>query len=398
MSMAGLRFLVAEDQDFQRRELVRTLESLGVTTVHQAADGTAALEILQDPQRPVDIVISDLDMAGMDGMELVRHLGETQASVSIILASALEKKLLASIGTMSEAYGITLLGLVEKPLTPRKLIPLILLHRTALSQAKRAQGVTFTAEAIADGLKRGEFEPWFQPKVDLATGKVRGVESLARWEHPRLGIALPSAFLQAFDDPALIRELTWTMLRKSSAHCRAWRASGCDVTVSVNLSVSTLANADIADRITELVHGQGLDARHMILEVTESEATREVGPVLENLARLRMKGFGLSIDDYGTGYSSMQQLSRIAFTELKIDRSFVTNAARLDSARVILEASIGMARKLDICCVAEGVESREDFDLLGKLQCDMAQGYFVARPMPVAELTPWLGKSLRTLP
>ncbi|HVT03669.1 MAG TPA: EAL domain-containing protein [Thermoanaerobaculia bacterium] len=130
--------------------------------------------------------------------------------------------------------------------------------------------------------------------------------------------------------------------------------------------------------------------RGMVLEVTESAAATDVGKALENLARLRMKGFGLSIDDYGTGYSSMQQLTRIAFTELKIDQSFVTKATRHESARVILESSLSMAKKLRITAVAEGVETQQDWDLLRRLDCDLAQGYFIARPMAAEIYLGWI--------
>ncbi len=391
-SIAHLRFLIAEDHDFQRSELVKTLEGLGAMTVHEAVDGSGALEILQDPSRPVDIVISDLDMAGMDGIEFVRHLGESGARISIILASALERKLLASIATMSEAYGINLLGVVEKPLTPRKLVPLINLHKPVHSKENRPAGPAFTLDEISAGLTNDEFEPFFQPKIDLATGQVKGVEALARWRHPRFGIIEPYAFIRLLEDSSRIDELTWAIMAKAAAYCRAWRESGMDATVSVNLSAKSLGNVDIADRITEIVRLQKLEPSHMILEVTESAATTDVGKALESLARLRMKGFGLSIDDFGTGYSSMQQLTRIAFTELKIDQSFVTNAGKQTPARVILESSLRMAKKLNIASVAEGVETQADFDMLGKLRCDMAQGYFIAKPMHYPALQDWMGR------
>ena len=160
--------------------------------------------------------------------------------------------------------------------------------------------------------------------------------------------------------------------------------------MSVNLSLKSLADVHLADRVTDLVRSQELDPRHVVLEVTESAATTDVGKALENLARLRMKGFGLSIDDYGTGYSSMQQLTRIAFTELKIDQSFVTNAAKQESARVILESSLEMAKKLNMTAVAEGVETQADWNLLRQLGCDLAQGYFIARPMEAGAYLDWV--------
>lgn len=392
MPSANLHFLVAEDHDFQRRAIVRMLERLGAKSVHEAPDGRVALTIIQDPTRPVDIVICDLDMPGMDGMEFIRHLGESGIPVSIILASALERNLVASVETMTEAYGMRLLGVVEKPLTPGKLGPLIELHKSA--QAKpdrpRAAGPSFTLEEIAAGLKNDEFEPFFQPKIELATGQVKGAEALARWRHPQKGVVAPYAFIQLLEDNGLIDELMWVMLRKAAAFFSTWRSAGLDATVSVNLSLKSLADVQLADRVTELVRSQNLEPRHMVLEVTESAATTDVAKALENLARLRMRGFGLSIDDYGTGYSSMQQLTRIAFTELKIDQSFVMNAAKQESARVILESSLDMAKKLKITAVAEGVETQADWDLLRLLGCSLAQGYFIARPMEAGAFPDWV--------
>jgi EAL domain-containing protein (putative c-di-GMP-specific phosphodiesterase class I) len=186
-----------------------------------------------------------------------------------------------------------------------------------------------------------------------------------------------------------IDELTWIMLEKSALACRDWRAQGLDIQVSVNLSLASLARIGLAERITELVQAQNLDPRHMTLEVTETIAMTDMAHALENLARLRIRGFGLSIDDYGTGYSSMQQLSRIPFTELKVDQSFVMQALEKESCRVILESSLDIARKLGLKAVAEGVETRADWDLLETLECNVAQGYFIARPMDAARIAEW---------
>ncbi len=393
MRIADLSFLAVEDHPFQRHVLLKILAGLGATKVVGAPDGRAALKIALAPDAAVDIIISDLDMPGMDGMEFMRHLGEAGLPVSIILASALEESLLASVETMTRAYGVRILGVIEKPVTPAKLDALIRRHEPLLPGLSPPGTACppFTPEELEEGLRKDEFEPFFQPQVELQTGQLEGAEALARWRHPSRGIVAPDAFITPMEDHGLIDALTRVIVRKSAAFCREWRrASGLDVTVSVNLSVRSLADVGLAERLTEIVRSESLEPRHMVLEITESATTTDTGKVLENLSRLRMKGFGLSIDDYGTGYSSMQQLTRIAFTELKIDRSFVTYATRQRSASVILESSLEMAAKLHLSSVAEGVETQEDWDLLLGLGADVAQGFFIARPMDAGSLLKWI--------
>jgi EAL domain-containing protein (putative c-di-GMP-specific phosphodiesterase class I) len=205
-----------------------------------------------------------------------------------------------------------------------------------------------------------------------------------------MGKVAPYAFNKPLEDSGRIDELTWMMLRKAAACCRAWRAAGFETGVSVRLAVRSLADEGLSDRVTELVCGQDLEPRHMILEVAKSVVSTREGNALENLARLRMRGFGLSINDYGSGYSSLQQLTRIAFTELKVDQAFVRSAASDETSKGSLLSMLETARNLEIASVVEGVETRLDWDLLGTLGFDFAQGYFVAAPMDALAFTDWL--------
>jgi hypothetical protein len=245
----------------------------------------------------------------MDGMAFIRRLGEAKVAASLIVTSSLERALLDSIETMSAAYGIRLLGTIEKPASPERFAQLIAAHwqLRANPEKQRAPMSPFALDEVLAGIANDEFVPFFQPKIELRSGRVRGFEALARWRHPRRGMVLPYAFIQLLEQHDQIGELTWSMLAQAAAQCRRWREAGFDIDVSVNLSVAQLGDPAISDAVTWQVVNQGLDPRHMVLEITESVAMSNVGAVLENLARLRMKGFGLSIDDYGTGYSSMQQ-------------------------------------------------------------------------------------------
>ena len=388
----GLSFLVAEDHEFQRSMMVAMLEDLGAKGVHEAEDGRAAMEITRELAHPFDIIVTDIDMPGMDGMSFIRRLGEANVGASLIISSSLDRTLLDSIETMSAAYGMRLLGTVEKPPTPERFAELIALHWRAKPKPERAKASAsiFTLDEVLAALEAEQFEAFYQPKIELKTGRVKGAEALARWRHPHHGVVLPYAFIGLLEDNDHISELTWIMLAQSARDCRTWREAGLDLDVSVNLSVKQLADPSIADAITWQVSNQGLDPRYMTLEITESAAMTDVGRVLENLTRLRMKGFGLSIDDYGTGYSSMQQLTRIPFTELKIDQSFVQHAAHQESSRLILESSLDMAKKLGIVSVAEGAETQEDWTLLRESGCDLAQGFFIAKPMASSAFPEWV--------
>jgi EAL domain-containing protein (putative c-di-GMP-specific phosphodiesterase class I) len=389
MNISHLRFLVVEDHGFQRWVTGNLLEGLGATQVFSAADGQAALDMLADLDPPIDVIISDLDMPGMDGMEFIRHLGELLGGVSLVVASSLDRSLISSVETMALAYGVNLLGAIEKPATARKLEALISLHRAAPEPAERIKALTFTGAEIAAGLKRNEFEPFFQPKVEMRTRLLKGAEANARWRHPQHGILPPKMFLASLESNGLIEELTDAILRAAAFNCRVWQNAGVGVSVSVNLSLTSLTDVTIADRMMNVVDAQGLEPRHVIFEVTESAAAIDLGRSLENLSRLRMKGFGLSIDDYGTGYSSMQRLAGVPFTELKIDQSFVKNASTQASSRAMLESSLELAQKLNIVAVAEGVENQGQWELLMDLNCQLAQGYFIARPMPAGEFLDW---------
>ncbi len=374
--------LIAEDHDFQRRTLVRMLRGLGIVDILEAANGREALEIIRSAPRLPEIVLSDLDMPEMDGMAFIRHLGEAKSGIEVIIISALDPVLLGSVAKMADAYGVHLLGVIEKPITRERLAQLLAVHHAACKPPVRpAPPPAFDWQEIRAGVANREFEPYFQPKIGMASGRTVGAEALARWRHPTRGIVAPYAFILEMERHKDIDELTFLMLEKASHSCRDWIATGFDLTVSVNLSLISLADTSLADRITACVKGAGLEPKRMVLEITETAAMTELAPALENLTRLRMHGFGLSIDDYGTGFASMQQLARVPFTELKIDQGFVTGCAQNRAARVIVEASLALAHGLGLKAVAEGIETEEDWDTLKATGCDIAQGYFLARPL-----------------
>ncbi len=395
-SIGDLRILVVEDHGFQRWALGSMLKTLGVRVVFEAEDGGSALELLSSLGEPADVVLADLDMPGMDGMELMRHVGETRVPASVILMSGLHRSVIATAESMAQAYGVHVLGTIEKPVEPGKLERLLL----QVPSARRRDATTAAAmpgiDELVHALDHDEFEAVFQPIVETASGKLRCAEALARWHRP--GAPVPAAtvapddFIRPLEQTGNIERLTLAILAKALDGCRRWRAHGVAAGVSVNLSSLVLADVSFAAHAESLVRDRGLEPRDVVFEITETGDFPHLGKALENLSRLRVMGFGLAIDDYGIGYASPKQLGRIAFNQLKIDRSFVGTALRREASLVILESSIEIARRLGMVAVAEGVESREEWELLVALGCDRAQGYWVARPMSAEAFIEWASK------
>lgn len=376
----GLVALIIDDHPFQRSYLKRILLKLSALEIHEAENGVEALSILKTAPK-VDIIISDLDMPEMDGIEFMRHLASGYQSPSVIISSATESSLIASVEKMALEYGVKLLGIIDKPVDLKKLCLLFDKHHEKKAPRSALNNTFFDLKSILAAVDNDEFEPHFQPKVELATGRVVGCEALARWRHPEHGIVAPYAFIPLLETSKQIDELTIKMIKKSAEACKQWHEEGLIISVSVNLSLVSLTDTTIVDRITSMVKDVGLEPRYVTFEITETAAMTEVASSLEILTRLRMRGFGLSVDDYGTGYSSLKQLTRVPFSELKIDQGFVSGCSHNNTSGSIVESSVQMASKLNLCSVAEGVEALEEWDFLKAIKCDLAQGYLIARPM-----------------
>lgn len=394
--------LVVDDSALQREFAMALLHELGFTNVIQARDGLHAQEVLlARAGAPVDIVLSDLDMPGMDGIELMRVIAKQQWARNLIVMTARDPRLLDAVESMAqEDRTIRLLGVLRKPLIREQLMHV--LERVNIESKEvdsKQDSVLFSVAEIEKALLASEFIPFYQPKVDIITGHLKGVEALARWQHPELGLIAPARFIPVLeqDGAHLMKQFTFALLEIVLRDLSIWLSRGLSLSVSVNLSAQSLNDAVIADQLARMVEVAHVPPRCLVLEVTETMVMDNLSSSIGNLARLRLKGFGLSMDDYGIGYSSMQQLSRCPFTELKIDRSFVDGASEHAHRRMILESAIDMGRRLNVTTVAEGVETEADWRLLKNLGCELGQGYFSGRPMPASELLVWFKESRQRL-
>jgi diguanylate cyclase (GGDEF)-like protein len=246
---------------------------------------------------------------------------------------------------------------------------------------------------LRDAIERQATLVVFQPKVDPTTGAVVGAEALSRWYHPEHGFIAPDVFVALAEHSGLIRPLTLHVLDVSLRNCAAWHRAGHPVQVAVNLSPNTLLDDTLPDVIVGLLAHHGVPAAALTLEITESTLMADPDGSLVTLNRLRSLGITISIDDFGTGYSSLGRLRGLPIDEVKIDKSFVQNAASDDRDRALLRSTVELGHALELRVVAEGVEDEETYDFLARTGCDIVQGYYVSKPLPTDEFTAWLDRA-----
>jgi EAL domain-containing protein (putative c-di-GMP-specific phosphodiesterase class I)/FixJ family two-component response regulator len=381
--------LLVDDDPFMLKALSKMLEAIGVQGIIQTDNAQDALKYLANRNNHIDIVISDLNMPNMDGIQLLRHLGSLGMSFSVILVSGEDPRLLESVKSLGEQQKLNILGTLNKPVRKDDLEAMVRRHTPVDKQTPNGPAAMVFADELQTAIINDELEVFFQPQIAIDDGRIVGIEALARWNHPDKGWIPPGIFIGIAEKYNMIGDLTDSIFQKSITEAAHLRSLGFNITVSVNFSAQVLCVLELPEILSETIQSSGLESSHVVIEVTESSLAQDMNITLDILTRMRLKGFGLSIDDFGTGFSSLEHLKQIPFTELKIDRSFVHQAAQNRASRAILESSIDLARKLSIQCVAEGVETDEDWQLVEELGCDIVQGYYTARPMAPADFISW---------
>ena len=388
MDPAALRFLVVEDHAFQRTVLVEMLRDLGARHISEAANGRAALQLLEEqpPTSEPLILVCDLDLPEMDGIELLREVAGRKLAQGTILVSARERELAGSVAAMVRASGLTLVGNLRKPISREKL-------KIALARKLPPSGPPFaTADlspaALRRALETDAIRSVFQPKVDMATGALEAVEVLARMRG-EAGPVAPSTFIPAMARHGLLTDLLFRSIDHACTALAAWKAQGLAPRACINVSMDSLLDPGVVDRIVRVIAAHRVPPPQLAFEITETEVMADPTRVLSALSRLRLKGFDLAIDDFGRGYSSLQQLIDIPFTMLKVDQTFISRCTASSHIRRIVQSIIRLTHDLGRQVVAEGVEDRDTWFFLRHERCDEAQGYFIAPPLEAAQLRTW---------
>lgn len=383
--------ILVDDDAFMLNLIRRMLRNDGWDNVRSYASGNTALADLDAQLAQPTLILCDLNMPDIDGIEFIRALAKRNYAGAFILISGVDLRVLQTAEKVVRAYGIRLLGSLQKPVQPGELAGMMLdLGQSAPPDLPPPRPLKmYTPAELERGLHTGELVNYYQPKVEVAGGRLAGFEALIRWRHPDDGLVMPDQFIGMAEESGLIDELTTIVLRQALQDLGMWRAAGLDIGVAVNVSMENLTMLDFPDIVAAELTRYGQHACHLTLEITESRLPRDPLAALDILTRMGMKGVCLAIDDFGTGHSSLTQLHDLPFTQLKIDKSFVHQAWLTPTTHAIYNASLSVAKQLTLESVAEGIERLDDWDFLRRTGCEFAQGYFIASPMPAEAIDAW---------
>jgi EAL domain-containing protein (putative c-di-GMP-specific phosphodiesterase class I)/ActR/RegA family two-component response regulator len=384
---AEKRLLIVDDERVQRMLISHAVAPMGyaINAVADLSDATAHLLRFH-----FDAIILDLSLGETEGISLLRAIRDTDSDPTLIFLSGLDDRVLTASLRLATGMGLRVAGMLHKPASA---VALRALLRDA--PARRVHAVEHeqdppTAEELAAAIREGIIVPHFQPQVSLRERRVVGVEALARWPRKTGGSTSPTSFVALAEQTGLIVALTFDILRASLEACARWRPRHPDCRVSVNISPLVLADPRLPEEIERVLAETRLGPGALIAEITESKMIADPLLATEVLTRLRIKGIELSIDDFGTGHSSLLSLLRLPFSELKIDRSFVSQCETDPEAWKIVRATVSMARELGLRVVAEGIENEHVSTLLRDVGCEVGQGWYYAQAMPETEFLAWL--------
>nr|WP_294511153.1 EAL domain-containing response regulator [uncultured Rhodopila sp.] len=380
--LAPQRLLVVDDQRLDRAITTHAASRMGFTAT-AAASIAETRDMLEQGAR-FDIVVLDLLLGDEDGLEALPLLSRFNPSAVVVLASGFDGRILAASQRVASGLGLRVAGVLRKPILPTAL-QRILRQQPGAQNLSTDAGLLIPPERIRAAIADGQIRPWFQPKMSLTSGAVVGTEALARWVEPGGQTIAPAAFIPMAEQNGLIADLTDTMLDQALEACARWRRQRPDCWVAVNLSPVLLDDPGLNDRIEHRLQQHGVPPGALVLEVTENKGIPDTPVATKILTRLRIRGVNLSIDDFGTGHSSLLSLVRMPFNEMKIDQAFVREAVDSRDSRKVVRAAASLGRELGLKVVAEGVETETMAHLVEDAGCQVGQGWLYGRAVPPDE-------------
>lgn len=384
--MVNNRVLIIDDDQRICRLIKRVADGLGINSL--AIDNPEHFESAYLDFKP-NVILMDLQMPKLDGVQLLRKLADQHSPAAILLASGMDKSVIETTMNLGKSLGLNMVGVLNKPMDIDH-VKEILGKQFSVAKKQSADPAELTEAELEKAIERDELLVYYQPQLLLESGKLIGVEALVRWQHPEHGLVFPDSFIPLAESREdLIGPLTYKVLETALRDDKVRREQGIELNISINLSAKLLSDLSLPDKVQSLLTRYNFDPNRLILEVTESGAMENPSLTMDILARLRLKNIRLSLDDFGTGFSSLVQLYRMPFTEIKVDKSFVMKASTDKEAATISRITIDLGHSLGLEVVAEGIEDKETYEWLKDLGCEIGQGYFIGRPVDLGQFCEW---------
>lgn len=390
MAKQDVNTVIVDDSKSIRVVLDAILNQLGVKNIAHCGTGLEALALINGRPDYYQLLFVDLNMPEMDGMELIRHLGNQDFKGSIVIISGMEIRVINLASDIARQNKVHLIGNIVKPIKVDELQHILTKFHYFNEHLSTAQ-MPLSKSELELAISEQRIIPYYQPKIDSNTNEVHSIEVLARIDSPGQGDSiLPIRFIKCAEDNNLIDELTFQLLTKSIKDYKEMQESfGNALTLAFNLSPVQLNDLEMPKKLDSLFGQNDIDPSQIVIEVTEEWALQSPNQ-LETLNRLRMKGYGVSLDDFGTGFTNVTQLKSLPFSEIKIDRSFITDIHQDYFSQVIVNTLVDITQKYHYELVAEGIETHEEYEYLKSLDTRMLlQGYLISKPKPKNELIRW---------
>ena len=387
-ALAPRRVLIIDDDERVLKYMSRMVQQSGFEAVVSSTIKPNLLAGLG----PSDFVFVDMQMPGMDGIQVLEFLSRHAVKSRIVPMSGSHVAVLETAERIAKRNGLSVAGFLTKPFRLAELSRILDEAPGELQGQKghRPLPSEINIEDVVFGLERGQFDTYLQPIVNLASRKPIGYEALARWQSEKFSLVSPDRFIGLAAQNGLLPRLTQQLANRALTYSAALKARGLPWKVSLNLGMEDFVDNALPEKLAALVAQHGLPAHSLTVELTESSATQNETRLLEILARIRLKDIDLAIDDFGTSYSSLERLAWIPFSSLKIDMRFISEIITSNTARIIVESAIKLAKRLKLNTVAEGIETEEQLKVLKDLGCDRGQGWLFARPMEFQSAMEWI--------
>ncbi|MDR3689272.1 MAG: EAL domain-containing response regulator [Fimbriimonas sp.] len=391
MNLERGRVLILDDEEAVGKSIARLAEHLLLES-RSETNAEAFLKAV-DQWKPTHIIL-DLVMPGMDGVQVLQRLADMNCTARIAISSGIGGRVLNAAYRSAAEHGLDIACVLPKPFTASELKEF--LHNSHVVASGRAdrrrmdsKAQVTTLEDLLSAIREQQLSLVYQPKIDCRTKDLMGFEALVRWQHPTRGNVMPDQFIPLAERHGLIGAITDQVV-EMGLRWFSGLPNSTDLSLSVNISAKTMGDMGFVDKLLSSCHEARVSANNLILEITETAAMDDQLLALDLFTRLRMKGFHVSIDDFGIGNSSLALLARLPFSEIKVDKSFAMSATRSEESRAIIKSTVDLSHSLDLTVVTEGVEDSATLEFLNDIGCDLAQGYFIARPMPGDAVEGWV--------